>query len=233
MGGGSSQVSETPQEAQEAKNDADLWNYQEQTYQPFIADTINTYTANAASDAQARNVSGQVNAGVMEGVTAAGLQHPINNAVVANKQADNASKMGTSAQAAATEKVKQQQQGNLQNIVDIGRGQQTQAMAAQGQLAGQSLGLAEANRNAAMQVQGAEINAAGSVIGGVAGAALGGAFSGKDSTDLPDMTTTAADGTSLGGLGADPYAATDPSTLLGPPLQLNAPAPPSLDFLDG
>lgn len=171
MGGGGG-VEETPDQIQEQQNNAKLWNYYQTSYKPFIDKYIARQTSNAASDAEVKKAAGQVNAEVMKGVTgAAGGPPGQPNTVNMTRQMDTAAEISTAGQSNAAGKVKQRQMGSLQNIVDIGRGQQTNAMQAQEEIAGQSVQSAIQNKEADLRLQGAEENAAGSIIG--AGAAVG------------------------------------------------------------
>jgi hypothetical protein len=170
MGGGGG-VSETADQIQEQANNVKLYNYQQQYYQPYIQKFIKQQTGDAASTSQADNVKGQVNAEVMKGVSAAESNpRQINPAAIA-KQGVTAANMETTGQVTAAGKVKQRQLGNIQNIVDIGRGQQTNTQKTQEQIAGESVQSAIKNQEADLKMQGAAQDAVGSATGVAAGVA--------------------------------------------------------------
>ncbi len=166
-GGGGGGVQETADQVQQQKNNVQLWNYYETSYKPYIDKFITKETGNAKTGAQGEAAAGKVNASVMEGVAAA---KPGENATQiaqkGNTAADIKAKATTSAEAA----VKAQQMSGLQNIVDIGRGQQTQAMGGQGQLAEQSVQKAIADEESKVTMEGIEQNAIGSAVGAAAAA---------------------------------------------------------------
>jgi hypothetical protein len=167
-GGGGGGIQETQDQIQQQKNNVKLWDYYSTSYKPYIDKFITKETGNAKSGAQSSAAAGKVNASVMEGVAgAAPGENATQIARRGNAAADIKSKGTTSADAA----VRAQQMSGLQNIVDIGRGQQTQAMGGQGQLAEQSVQKAIADEKSKLMAEGAEENAIGSGVG--AAAALG------------------------------------------------------------
>ena len=197
MGGGDNQVQETADQVQEAKNNVQLYNYQQQYYQPYIAKFVKQQTGDAASPAQANNVKGQVNSEVMKGLSQTTANPRDNNAANLTKQTDLAAGMETAGQETAGAKVKQRQLGNIQNIVDIGRGQQTNALQNQDAIAGQSVQSAIRDNEADLQLTGSMESAAGSVAGA---AAAGGAYGymNRGPAALPDNGTSINQGAPLG-----------------------------------
>ncbi len=197
MSGGGGGVSETADQVQEAQNNVQLFNYQQQYYQPYIQKFVAQQTGDAASPAQANNVKGQVNAEIMKGVSKMAANPRELNAANLTKQTDIAAAMQTAGQESATGKVKQRQLGNIQNIVDIGSGQQTNAMNTQDSIAGQSVQSAIRDKESDLQLTGAEENAAGSVAGA---AAAGGAYAymNRGPAALPDNGTSINQGSPLG-----------------------------------
>lgn len=165
MGGGD-EVKETKDQRQEQLNNTKLWNYYQTTYKPFITKTAAQKTSNAASTVQSDKVAGQVNAEVMKSATAAPGQDMLSMTRKTNAAADVAADATTS----ATGQVRQRQLGDLQSLVDIGRGQQTQAQGLQESIADQSVRTAIADKQSELQTEAAMQNAAGSVAG--AGAAM-------------------------------------------------------------
>lgn len=165
MSSGDSSTQETPQQAQEAQNDAKMWNYVQQNYTPLVDKYIAKQNTDIDGKGEQKNVAGQVNAEVMKGETSAALTNPAQNATVTNDRSNTVAGVESSAQATAAGKVKAQQLQGQQNVIDIGRGQETGAMQDQSQLAGQSLQAAEAGKKDQLQVQGTVENAAGSAVG--------------------------------------------------------------------
>lgn len=175
-GGGG--VEETPDQIQEQKNNTNLWNYIQTTYKPFIDKHIARTVENAkpgavtkggepittshAPNAEQAKAAGQVNAEVMKTASTVPGQ---TNALNVTRQMNNASTVETQAGIDAMGKIRQRQLGSLQNIVDIGRGQETHTQEVQGALAGESVHKAISDKESDLRTQAALENAAGSVAG--------------------------------------------------------------------
>lgn len=197
MGGGGGGVQQTADQVQEAQNNVQLFNYQQQYYQPYIQKYVAQQTGDANSPAQVNNVKGQVNAEVMKGITRTAANPADNNAAAISKQADLAAGINTTGQTTAAGKVKNRQLGSLEDIVSIGRGQQTNAIQDQAAIAGQSVGSAIQDKEADLQLQGVTDNAIGSAVGaGAAAGAYGYMNSGPSS--MPDNGTSINQGQPLG-----------------------------------
>lgn len=166
-GGGGGGTQETADQVQQQKNNVQLWNYYSTSYKPYIDKFITKETGNAKTGAQGEAAAGKVNASVMEGVAAA---KPGENATQIAKKGNVAADIKAKATTSAEAAVKAQQMSGLQNIVDIGRGQQTQAMQGQGQLAEQSVQKAISDEQSKQALAGAEQNAVGSLVGTAAAA---------------------------------------------------------------
>lgn len=170
MGGGGGGVEETKDQVVEQQNNTKLWQYYQETYKPYIDKTIALKTGNAARGEEANKAAGQVNAEVMKGVTAAANSSPVQpNAVNMTRTMNNAAGVEANAQVDSAARVKRKQMGDLQNIIDIGRGQQTDAQQGQANLAQQSLDTALADKQRDLQTEAMWENTAGSLVG--AGAA--------------------------------------------------------------
>ena len=184
MGGGGGDIKETPDQVQQQKNNVQLWNYYKKSYKPYIDKFIAKETNAEKSGAQAKQAEGKVNATVMEGVGAA---PPGGNAVQIAKRGNTVAAVKSEAVTGADTGVKREQLGELQNIVNIGRGQQTEALAGQGQLAEQSIQKAIADKKSELMAEGTRDNAIGSAIG--AAASIGGraAMSSSPATDYAGM----------------------------------------------
>lgn len=195
FGGGGGGVQETADTKQEQINNIKLYNYAQSTYKPFIDKHIARTTANANSDAQSKAVAGQVNAEVMKGVSAT----TPTNAVSTTKQLTTAAEIEAAGATEAKGKVRSRQLGERQNIVDIGRGQQTEAQAGKEAIASQSLNSAIQDKVSDLQTQGAYENAAGAAVG--AGAAIYGRY-----LKRPNVTDGKTGITSGPNAGEDLYA---------------------------
>ena len=170
----SSGTPETAEQVQEAKNNSQMWSYVQQTYTPLVDKYITKQNTDMNSGEEGKNVAGQVGAEVAKGMTKAALTSPAQNATAMNDRANTAAGIETQAQVTAAGKVKDQLLSGNQNVIDIGRGQQTGAMQDQSQLAGQSLQAAEAGKQNQLMVQGSEQSAAGAAVGIGGGLAMRG-----------------------------------------------------------
>jgi len=184
-GGGDSQVSETAEQVQEQKNNAALWNYYETAYKPFIDKYVSQQTSNASSPAQANKAAGQVNAEVMKAAAVPGSRQP--NAVGISRQMDNVASVEATGQNNAAAKIRQREMGSIQNIVDIGRGQQTSAQQTEQQLASDSVRSAIASKEADLRSQAVTENAIGSGIGTAAAIGARGIKGSLPEGSLPDI----------------------------------------------
>ena len=160
--GGSNEVQETPDQVVEQQNNVKLWNYYATTYKPYIDKVISNQVSNDKSSNQANRVAGQINSEVMK---AASVQKPDDTAMGISKKMNIAADVSTQAQEKGAEGVKKQQMESLQNIVNIGRGQQTQAQQGQEGIADQSVSKAIQDKMSDLQTQGARENAIGSAVG--------------------------------------------------------------------
>jgi len=161
MGGGGG-IQETADQVQQQKNNAELWNYYQTSYKPFIDKYVAKTTDKTTAGAQSARAAGQANA---EAMKAASVVAPTGNPINTTKQMSAVADMETKATVDATGKVRQRQMGSLQNLVDIGRGQQTTAQQAQDAITQESVRKAAQDEQTSLQTQGAIENAAGSAVG--------------------------------------------------------------------
>jgi len=154
-------------EEQKAINSMEMWNYYQKNYKPVIQKYINRTTNAGVQRQEARKVAGQVNADVMQQTNTAksASTNAVDNAVNAAGLAE--AKTGAQNRGAAA--IKQRQLGELQNIVNIGTNQETQAQSGLSSLASQSLNTYLADRNRDLETSAANANAVGSAAGGIAG----------------------------------------------------------------
>jgi hypothetical protein len=166
---GSSSVSETADMVEQAKINTSLWNYYQNTYKPQVDQYISRATDPNVTAEEGRQVAGQIRGEAMKNVNPANAsKNPVENA----KRLSGLATAETAAQTAGQAKVRQRQIGELQNVIDIGRGQETKAQSGLGELAGQSLSGAIRETNLANERTAATENA----IGSIAGALGAGAF---------------------------------------------------------
>lgn len=160
--GGSSSVSETADMVEQAKINAELWDYYESTYKPQIDSYIARTTDEATTEAEGRQVAGQIRGELMKNVNPeAASTNPVENA-------KRLSKLGTLESKAQTEgaaSVREHKIGELQNIIDIGRGEETTAQTGLSALAGQSVESAISDAETEATERAATENAIGSAIG--------------------------------------------------------------------
>ena len=178
----------TPEQMEEAVVNAKMYNYVQQTYQPFIKEFIANKTQDAGTDVQAKKIAGQVNAEVMKGMTSAGLKPGQTNAVTETKVGDTAAGIDVAANQDAQGKLKTRQLNNLNSIVSIGRGQQTTAQQGMEGLAASSVSKQLTGNEITMQRDARTANAVGSAVG--TAAAVGGAVARQPSTYDPTSNLT-------------------------------------------
>ncbi len=166
MGGGDNTITPTADQIAQQQVNAKLWNYYEQYYHPLIQAYSAEVTAPTNQKAEAGQVAGQINAEVMKALPSRGSDNPVKNSA----QIGQLGQAATSAQQSGQAAVSKKQVGDVQNIIDIGRGQATQSSQDLGSLAQQSLQQEIFNKQLSMQSQAGWQNAIGSTIGmGAAG----------------------------------------------------------------
>lgn len=157
--GGSGEVKETNDMLQQQANNIKLWNYYQARYKPFLNKYIPRNVGNATSDIEADRTAGAVNSKIMQSLPAGG------NAVGAGKALNAAAGVEVNAINAANSKVKQKQVGAIQDIIDIGRGQETTAREGMNDIAGQSINKAIYDAAAEQEANTAIGNSIGSAVG--------------------------------------------------------------------
>ena len=178
------QVQTTADSIAQQKVNAQLWNHYVQNYKPLIEKHAGIVTDPGRQEAEARQVAGQINADLMKGVdTTRASLNPVKNASAMTGVA----KTSTSAQIHGQGAIKTHQLGQIQNLIDIGRGQATQAQTAASELAGESIKTAIAKEGVAQKADAATENAWGSAAGAAAAAALRGAGTPRTLTPLDPL----------------------------------------------
>lgn len=174
MAKNSNEVQETAQEKALARVAAEQWNDYQSKYKPFE----NSYMKDVMADTAGREakVSGMVNADVAQKMTQKAID-PNRAGSLGNKAAmDKASAM-SKGQVAGTQAVKDQQTGAMQTLIDMGRGQATQAQQGMSTLAANATNTAISDASIRQQNRAATGNLIGSAIG--AGASMYGSLSGS------------------------------------------------------
>jgi hypothetical protein len=170
-GGGSSapQIQETADQVEQAKINEQLWNYYQTKYRPNIEAWSKKVTDPEVQAEEERKVGGQINAEVMKNIDPANATvNPVQN----TKQLNKLATVGTGAQVQGQGGVRSKQIKDTQNIIDIGRGQATEAVAGIGDIASRSLSAEIADVELEQQKQAAIENSYGSMAGAVAAGLL-------------------------------------------------------------
>ena len=157
-GGGSQEVKPTADQNAQQQVNAKLWNYYQANYQPFIDKYSKSTLNNQAGRAAA--VAGETNAEVMKQ-----MPRPTGNVVNNAMQTAGAEQVSAGAQQNAANLSKQRELASMENLVNIGRGQATQAIAGLNDLASQSIQQEIGMHNIAQEQTNSNVSAAGSAIG--------------------------------------------------------------------
>ncbi len=169
MCGSPGQIQDTQDMRVQQQINAKLWNYYIESYAPLIEKYTGMVTEPSRQIGQEKKVAGQIRGEVMKNVTPEMVSE---NPVVNTKRLSELATAETGAQIQGQGGVRSRQLGELQNVIDIGRGQETEAQVGLGEIAEQSI-RSEIARTQAQQVRRAGIeNAYGSVAGAIAGGLL-------------------------------------------------------------
>ena len=180
--GGSNQVGPTADQVAQADINQKMWDYYQTNYKPVLDKYIASRTDPKTTEAEKNKVAGQVNADVMKAVKPQSATNSVANAknlmAVADVKSDDETKGKQGAEA--------KQMGTEQNIINIGRGQQTKAMSGLDELASMSVQSAVQDKEREEQLAGSEENAIGSAVGTVAAVGAYGAMKNQKTLDDPD-----------------------------------------------
>ena len=168
-GGDAPQVQKTEDMIAQQQINAKMWNHYIQNYKPLIE----KFSAKAQDPeqriAQERDVAGKINAEVMKNIKPGGVSaNPVANA----RKISDLAGLGTGAQVEGQGGVRSRQIGDVQSIIDIGRGQATTVQAGFGDIASASVRSAIAKEDASQRADAATDEAYGSVAGAVAAGLL-------------------------------------------------------------
>lgn len=183
MGKNSNTVQETAQEKALAKVAAEQWNDYQARYKPFE----NKYMADVLADTAGREakVKGMVNADVAQKLTQKpSAINPNSGKMQAGKESLDRANALARGQVAGEQAVKDQQTGAMQTLIDMGRGQATQAQQGMSSLAGAATQEAISSASNRMQTRSAIGSAIGSAVG--AGAGMLGGMGGGGGEFVPD-----------------------------------------------
>ncbi len=171
MGGGDSGQDQDPTADQivQQQVNAKLWNYFKTDYEPMVQKYIGRSTDPAIVKEESSQVAGLSNAETMKALDPTKLS---SNVVENMKTGNRISDIGTTSQIKGQGLSRSRQISNLQNVVNIGRGQATTAQAGFGDIAAQSVQEAIASKEIQQQEQSAIENAYASAAGAGIGAAV-------------------------------------------------------------
>ena len=196
-GGNAPQAQETADQVAQAEINTKLWDYYQTSYRPLIDKYAQKVTNPEVKAEEESKVAGQINAEVMKNVDPSMAKtNPVQN----TKQLNQLATVGSGAQVQGQGGVRSKQIKDTQNIIDIGRGQPTEAVAGLGDLASQSLSAEIADIELQNQQQAATENAYGSMAGAVAGGLLH-----KKRTLMADPYASIRQPTDLGISGSSMY----------------------------
>ena len=171
FGGGGADIKPTADQIAQQQTNAKLWNYYNESYKPVIQKYAAQTTSPANQKLESNQVAGQINAEVMKNLTPQGASsNPVANA----KQIAGLTQMKTTAEQTGAANVAKKQAGDVQNIVNIGRGQATDASKDLGSLAEQSVQSEIQTKELSMQENATMDNAIGSTIGAAGAGAMAG-----------------------------------------------------------
>lgn len=162
-GPGPDALKPTGDQIAQAKINAEMWEYYHQNYRPLVLKY--SHDATETGDIRKKQVAGQVNADVMKN---AGAVSPT-NALTNQKRILDIAEVNADAQSSGKAATKMRQLGETQNVINIGKGQTTRAMAGLDEIASMSVDSAMRSKERDMRTQASMENAVGSTIGAIAG----------------------------------------------------------------
>lgn len=168
-GGKPDKIDPTADQITQQQNNVKLWNYYVKNYKPIIEKYSARVTDTGRQEAQRRDVAGRINAEVMKNVTpAVASDNPIKTA----KTLTDLSEVATGAKMQGEGGVKARQVADVQNVIDIGRGEETVAQAGLEDIASQSVRSEIASKQTQMLEQAAISDAYGSMAGAISAGLL-------------------------------------------------------------
>lgn len=163
--GGDNKIEDTADMRAQQQINTKLWNYYIKNYKPVVQKYIKNVTDTGIQTEEAKAVIGQINADIMQKAGRNVSINALDNAI----QAASLAKLKSESQVKGKEGAKARQLGELQNIVNIGSGQATQAQAGLSEIAAASVNEQIAEAATEQEAQAIEENAYGSALGAMAG----------------------------------------------------------------
>ncbi len=167
-GGGGGEVGVSQQQIAEQQINARLWNYYREFYRPLLEKYAEQVMGPGTKEQEKRQVAGQINAEIMKGVdTSKASMNPVQNTKTISALAGGS----TGAQVKGQGAVRGRQLGEMENLINIGRGEAAIAQAGMGELAAQSLRGEMGRVESEQQERAGTENMYGSLIGAAGGVA--------------------------------------------------------------
>ena len=160
-----------------------MWDYDQTNYVPIRNKYIQSRTDPKTTETEKKAVAGKVNADVMKNVKPASATNAVKNA----KNMMNASDVEASAQQLGRTSEKAHEIGTDQNLIAMGKGQNTKVLSGMGEMANMSVNAAIQDKQREEQVEATTENAIGSGIGTVAAAGAYGARKMKGDPDYENF----------------------------------------------
>lgn len=155
-------IQETPDQLEQAKINQELWNYYQTSYRPLIEGWAQKVTDPAVQAAEEQKVAGQIRGEVMRNLDPNKASvNPVKN----TRQLNDLSTIESGAQVQGQGGVRSRQLKDVQNIIDIGRGQATQASVGLDDIASQSVSTQLHDLNLQQQSQAVQANSIGYIAG--------------------------------------------------------------------
>lgn len=173
MGGGDAPSNKglTGSQKEQRKINVELWNYYQENYRPLLEQWAGKVMSPEVQEAEKRQVAGQINAEVMKNIDPTRAStNPVQN----TKAMSNLARIEAGAQVKGQGAVKAKQMGDVQNLINIGRGEATQAAEGMGNVAARSVQQQLEDEMLEQQEKAITENAIGSAVGTAAGALYAG-----------------------------------------------------------
>ena len=168
-GGGSVQATETADQVAQAQINQQLWGYYQDNYRPLIDKWAQQKTDPSIQDEEFKRVQGQITGEMAKNIDPSKVTaNPVQN----TKMLNNLASTTTGAAVQGEGGVRSKQLKDVQNVIDVGRGQATEAVAGIGDIASQSVSAELSDLQLQQQKQTSVENAYGSVAGAVAAGVL-------------------------------------------------------------
>jgi hypothetical protein len=159
------EVTTTPDQMEQQRVNAELWNYYAFNYKPLIEKYTARVSDPTVKKEEENKVAGELNAQTMKNVDPSKVT---SNPVANEKALMSIAGKGSVAQVQGQGGTRSRKLGEMQNVIDIGRGQATTAQADLGEIAGQSVKAEIAGEELSQKAKANVQNAYGSIAGAMA-----------------------------------------------------------------